>query len=167
MSSSDDKEKFNDIVDNFSTRKLEYNYSELQRIKDRSHQIVAFFLVILSILSASLTSLPIEKLFANHLILGLLVTGFGLSILTVALNFKIMIGKHKNFIIDPKSLHEHYQDKPLAETREVIRDSLFEIMDIMDKRNEKLHDRMFKLYGLAVCSLIIIFIPMIWLLFNK
>ena len=78
-----------------------------------------------------------------------------------------MVGKQENFIIDPKLLFDYYKDSTLQETREVLRDTLFGMLETMDVRNLKLHDKMFRIYGLAVCSLIIIFIPMIWVLFIK
>lgn len=154
------------IID-FAKRKLDYNYSELQRIKDRSHQIVAFFLVIISIISASLTATSINLLLHNYLLIGILIVGFGLAIFTMSISFRIMIGRHKNFIIDPKSLYEFYKFEDMGKTKEVIRDSIFEMLDEMDKRNMKLHTRMFKIYELSIISLVIMFIPMIWIILSK
>ena len=161
------EKEFNDIVIELSKRKLDYNYAELQRIKDRSHQIVAFFLVIVSIASASLTATSIQVLLHNNLLIGILIVGFGLTIFTMSRSFKIMIGKHENLIIDPKSLYEFYKLESIANTKEAIRDSMFDMLDEMDKRNLNLHYKMYKIYELSIMSLVIMFIPMIWLIFSK
>jgi len=167
MSKRDEQNEFDNIVLDFCKRKLDYSYSELQRIKDRSHQIVVFFLIIISIVSASLTTTFLDKILQNNLILGILITGFWVTILTMILSFKIMIGRHKNFVVDPKKLNELCRELPINETKEVLRDSMFEKSDLMDERNDKLHDKMFKIYELSIISLVIIFIPMIWLIFNR
>ena len=167
MSERDEQNEFDDIVLDFCKRELDYSYSELQRIKDRSHQIVAFLLIILSIVSASLTTTFVDKILQNNLILGILITGFGVTILTMFLSFRIMTGRHKNYVINTKKVNELYRELPINETKEVIRDSIFEKLDIMYVRNDKLHDKMFKIYHLSIISLVIIFIPMIWLIFSR
>ena len=115
--SEDEKREFDNLVMDFSKRHMDYNYAETQRIKDRSHQIVAFFLIITSIVSATLTSIPITKLFENHLIFGVLIVGFIFVILTMSLSYRIMISKHRNYIVGSKELFQNYKDKPLSETK--------------------------------------------------
>jgi len=167
MSERGEQNEFDDIVLDFCKRELDYSYSELQRIKDRSHQIVALLLIIISIVSASLTTTFVDKILQNNLILGILITGFGVTILTMFLSFRIMTGRHKNYVINTKKVNELYRELPINETKEVIRDSIFEKLDIMNVRNDKLHDKMLKIYHLSIISLVIIFIPMIWLIFSR
>jgi len=99
--------------------------------------------------------------------LGTLITGFGVTILTMILSFKIMIGRHKNYVIDPKKVNELYRELPINQTKEILRDSMFEMSDLMNERNDKLHNKMFKIYELSIISLVIIFIPLIWLIVIK
>lgn len=165
--SEDEKREFDNLVMDFSKRHMDYNYAETQRIKDRSHQIVAFFLIITSIVSATLTSIPITKLFENHLIFGVLIVGFIFVILTMSLSYRIMISKHRNYIVGSKELFQNYKDKPLSETKEVIRETLFYMLENMDKKNDALQLKMTKIYCLAVISLVTIFIPVIWLIIVK
>jgi len=167
MDDDDENKEFENIVFEFSKRHLDYNYAETQRIKDRSHQIVAFFLIITSIVSASLTSISLTKLLENNLIFGILIVGICLVVLTMSLSYRIMIGKHKNYIINPKELFQLYKDESLKETKDSIRETLFFIGGEMDKRNNTLHNKMSKIYGLSIISLVIIFIPIISLIIIK
>jgi len=157
-----DKEKFDQIIGEFSVFKLDYNIKELQRIKERAHQILAISVLLVSIVFATLTPQFLDKLWANGIMLIIGVMGFVVLVINIALCYGIMIVKLKNKIIDPKPLYDHYENEELQLTKDTIRVTMFDILKEMDKRNEEYHDKMWTIYILTPISLSAIFIPVIF-----
>ncbi|MBM3911180.1 MAG: hypothetical protein FJ356_05985 [Thaumarchaeota archaeon] len=161
MAARDDNERFDEIVREFSLYKHSYNVQELQRIKTRAAQILGFLLVITSIIFAGMSAFALKEIKDNHLALAVFILGLVMLVVTMVWCYFVMIRRDLDPIIDPAEMDLHYRNQPLEETRNVLRHTLFDILNEMDTRNNTRHGEMLKIYWLAVSSLVIIFIPMI------
>lgn len=152
---------FDDLIREFSLYKHKYNVQELQRVKTRAAQILGFLLIVTSIIFTGITAFALEEIKNNFLALGILIFGMILLAGTMLWCYGIMIRQDQDPIIDPQELFTHFRNVPLEETREVLRDTMFDILNQMDVRNTARHAEMLKIYWMALSSLVIIFIPMI------
>lgn len=155
-----ERREFEDIISDFTKRNLEYSYEERQRIKERSHQIVALLLVVTSITLATITGNLSNPFFKNYMIIGILLTGLSILTFTMSVSFHLMTSKEENVLIDPKEVYEIYKNEPIKKTKRVLRNELFSIIKDMEKRNDELKIKLWKIYELTIISLIIIFIPL-------
>lgn len=161
MAAIDDRERFDEIVREFSLYKHNYNVQELQRIKTRAAQILGFLLVVISIIFAGMSAFALKEIKGNDLALGVFIFGLILLVTTMVCCYRIMIRRDQDPIIDPAEMDLHYRDEPLEETRDTLRHTMFDILRQMDTRNTERHEEMWIIYWMAASSLVIIFIPMI------
>lgn len=161
MAARNQNDRFDDIIREFSFYKHNYNVQELQRIKTRAAQILGFLLIVTSIVFAGLSTIVLDEIKDNNLALAILIVGFLILLSTMIWCYKIMIRRDIDPIIDPQQLFLHFNNSPLDETREVLRDTMFDILNQMDERNNARHEEMWHIYDLAAISLVVIFIPMI------
>lgn len=161
MATTNDRERFDEIVREFSLYKHSYNVQELQRVKTRAAQILGFLLIITSIIFAGMSAFALKEIKDNHLALGVFIFGLIMLVATMVWCYGIMIRRDKDPIIDPAEMDSRYRERPFEETADTLRHTMFDILQQMDERNTERHEEMWKIYWMTVASLVIIFIPVI------
>lgn len=166
---SSDKEKFEEIVKEFSFSKLDYNIEELRRIKERANEILGICLIVISIVLAIISQPDaIDKLAKNYGIFGFIeISGFVILTIVSSLCYLIMTEKVLNPIIDPQKFYEKYTNTNLEESKEILRDTMFDILNTMDENSDKYHYKLWRVYRLTAIGILIIFIPVIAILLIK
>jgi hypothetical protein len=160
MSSSNNKEKFEEIVKEFSLFKLDYNIEEMQRIKERAKEVFGIVLLVISIVMAAISQdHTIDKFAQNYVLVIIEMLGFASLIAIMTSCYRVMTARVYNQIIDPKILYDLYKNEKLEETLEIIRDTLFGMMKEMDERNNRFHYTLQRIYILTAIGLPTIFIP--------
>ena len=155
---------------------MDYGYKEFQRIKDRSYQILAFCLIVTSLVLTVLTASFVGNN-ENPAILGIpilvilffviLIAGLALLFYVMANSWSILTEIAKNEIINHKELFKWYSDEHPEKIREALRNTLFIMLNDTDKRNNQFHAKLHVVYRLSVISLSLIFVSLLMLLITQ
>jgi len=161
ITSSKNQERFDKIVRDLAFYKHNYNVNELQRIKNRAHQILGFCLIFISIIFGTLTATGDVKILNNPLAVGVLLAGLIVILIPMALCYRIMTKNVLDPIISPDLFNARYRKSKVQDAEQILNDTLFDILQEMDIRNNKLHEKMWRIYPLLPIGFTIIFIPII------
>jgi phosphate/sulfate permease len=177
QNNKDDTDKIDSLIHELNLQKFDYNRKELASIRSRAHQILAFCLVMSSIFVAimshnmftkiftSLMNHDMFKIFTSWILIVMLFFGFGLFIFTMIKSYLIMIRKYEDPLLDPKVTFESFSKGKYSDNMKLLREQTFKWHDIVDVRNLKIKQEMWYIYSLAPLSIIIIFIPLVAVIF--
>jgi len=118
-------------------------------------------LIFISIIFGTLTATGDVKILNNPLAVGVLLAGLIVILIPMALCYRIMTKNVLDPIISPDLFNARYRKSKVQDAEQILNDTLFDILQEMDIRNNKLHEKMWRIYPLLPIGFTIIFIPII------
>jgi len=159
--SKTDEEKIEEIIKELNVRKFDYNRTELTNIRNRTHQILGFCLIITSIIIGILSGSTSEKILGSFTLSLVMIIGFTILIIVMTKCYLIMIRRIEDPLIDPEATFQTFTSGNFNEVYKEFRESIFREHKKIDKRNYGLKTEMWEIYQEVPLSFVIIFIPII------
>jgi len=156
-----DEEKLEKLIYELNLKKFDYNRKELTSVRVRAHQILAFCLIISSIIVGILSTDAITKILSFGSMTALLATGFTLLIITMAKCWIIMTKGFEDPLLDPEATYKTFMKNDFSKTMNEFRESIFIRHKETDKRNLEVKEDMGEIYEIAPISISMTFIPII------
>ena len=156
---------FEDDINQYSIKRIDYEISGMHRIKDRATTLFGFCIAILTGFSGLAIFYQgndqLDSLYPYFLV------GLVLVIITMLILYFVIIANAKQYFLEPKKLWKIYEKQDYGITKGVIRETMFYMIDEMDKKNERLAMATRACYILFPIGPIVIFIPFLALMLTS